>query len=114
MGFWQSGRERFKNTQLRQKRPAIVHINLVFAGPMESLAGQNLKTFEINSMPVIKLNVTLGKIVTDHADELDGAEEARGHGGMAGRAAEQTRVFSFRGLDGIEGGRADNEDAHGG
>src|SRR6266850_2761803 len=112
MRFRQSGGERFENTQFRQKRPAVIHIDLVFARPMEGLAWQNLETFEINPVSLIEPNVTLWKIVTHNADELDRAEEARGHGGMAGRAAEQTRIFCFRCFDGIEGGRTDNEDTH--
>jgi len=63
-------------------------------------------------LPLIQLDVFFGKILADNADQFDRRKKTRGHGGVAGRAAQQTRIFGFRGLDGIEGGGADNEYAH--
>ena len=71
---------------------------------MKRFAGQNLQAFEVNFVPPVKLEVFLRKILADDADQFDRAEKARGHGGMAGRAAEQARVFRVRSFDGIQRG----------
>ena len=60
---------------------------------MKRFAGQNLQAFEINFVPVIKLDVFFGEIVADDADQFHRAEKARRDRRMAGRAAEQARVF---------------------
>ena len=92
----QRGREGLEHAQLGQQRAAVVHVHLVFARPMKGFAGQNLQAFEVNFVPAIKLEVFLGKILADHADQFDRAEKARGDGGVAGRAAQQARVFRLR------------------
>jgi len=53
------------------------------------------------------------KVLAHDADQLHGREETGGDRGVAGRAAEQARVFAPGRFDGIEGGGADNENTHG-
>ena len=53
--------------------------------------------------------------VTDITNLARGAEQGESDGcdaGVTGRAAEQFRVFGFWGLDGIQGGGADDQHAH--
>ena len=75
---------------------------------MKRFAGQNLQAVEVNFVPAVKLEVFLREIVADDADQFDRAEKARGDGGMAGRAAEQARVFRVGSFDGIQRGGTDN------
>jgi len=105
--------ESLKDTKLGQQRPAIVHVDFVFAGPVKRFAGKNLQAFEINVMALVKLEVTFWKIVADDSDEFDWTEKAGGNRGVAGRTAQQTRIFSFWRFDRIEGSRANNQDTHG-
>ena len=112
MRLRQFGRERLKHAQLGQQRAAIVHVRLVFARPVKRFAGQNLQAFEINFVPVIKPDVFFGEIGADDANQFHRAEKARGDGGVAGRAAQQARIFRSRSLDGIQRRRTDNENAH--
>ncbi|SRR6266704_163489 len=113
VGLGQGRGEGFENAKLGEERATVVHVDLVLAGPMEGFAGQNLEAFEVNAMAVIELDVSPGKIVADNANEFDGTEETGSHGGMAGGAAEEARVLAFGSFDGVEGGRADDEDRHG-
>jgi hypothetical protein len=69
---------------------------------MEGFAGQNLEAVEVNFVPAVKLEVFLWKVVADNANQFDRAEKARGDGGMAGRAAEQARIFRVGSFDGIQ------------
>ena len=66
---------------------------------MKSLAGDPLQTIEVDLVPAVESNVTLGKIVPDDSDQFDRGKKAGGYGGMTGRAAEQARIFAFWGLD---------------
>ena len=79
---------------------------------MERFAGQDLQAGQVNLVPAVKLEVFFRKIVAHDADEFDRAEKARGHGGMAGRTAQQARIFRFGSLDGIQRGGTDNKNAH--
>src|SRR5215831_6875544 len=112
MSFGESRVERLEHAQFRQQRLAIVHIQLVFARPMESLAGQNLQTFQVNPMPFVELDVALREIVADNTDQLDRAEKTGRDRRMTGRAAKKAWVFSLRSPDGIQRGRTDNQHTH--
>jgi hypothetical protein len=79
---------------------------------VKGFAGKNLKAFEIDAMAFVKLDVVFGKIVADHSDEFDGTEKAGGDRGVTGGTAEQPWVFCFGSFDGIEGSRADYQNAH--
>src|SRR6185436_7354402 len=87
MGLRQSGSKRFKHPQFSNEGAPIVHVQFVLSGPMKGFAGQNLQAFEIDAMAFVKLQIALGKIVTNDADEIDRAKKARGHCGVAGRTA---------------------------
>src|SRR5256885_1677759 len=100
MRLRQRGSKSFKHAKLGQQRPAIVHVDFVFAGPMKSFPGKNLQPFEVNAMALIKLNVTLRKIIADDSDKFDRAEKTGRNGSMAGRTAQQTGIFRFWRFDG--------------
>ena len=108
MRLRQHGREGLEHAQLGQQRPAVVHVRLVFAGPVKRFSGQDLEAAQVNFVPAIKLDVFFRKILADNADQFDRREEARGDGGMAGGAAEQARVFPGGSFDGIECGGTDD------
>jgi hypothetical protein len=62
---------------------------------VKRFAGQNLQAFQVNFVPAIQLDVFFGEILADDADQFHRAKKARGDGGVAGRTAEQTRVFGL-------------------
>ena len=64
-------------------------------------------------MPAIQLNVALGEILADNSNQLDRGKKAGRNGGVTGRAAEQSRIFSFGRFYGIKGGGANDKHAHG-
>ena len=76
------------------------------------LAGQDLQTFEINAAAFVDFEVAARKIVADDSDKVYWAEETGGQGGVAGGAAEQARILALGGLDGIQRGRANNQNTH--
>jgi hypothetical protein len=79
---------------------------------VKGLAGDDLESFEVDLVFAIEAQVSLREILADHADELDGGKEARGHGGVAGRAAEEARVMGLGCFDGIQSRGADNKNTH--
>src|ERR1043166_1282828 len=100
--------ETFKHAQLSGEGAAVVHVQLVFAGPMEGFAGLDLESVKVDAMAAIELDVALGKVLPDDADELDGSEETGGDGGVTGGTAEEAGVLGMRGFDGVQGGGTDN------
>ena len=103
IGLRQARGERFEYAEFGLERAAIVHVQLIFAGPMECFAGRDLQTFEVDLVLFVERDVVLREIFTDDADEFDGREKARGDGGMTGGTAEQARVLRIRGANGIKG-----------
>ena len=59
-----------------------------------------------------KTKLTTEALVSELPEEKKEAPMPGGHGGMAGRTAQQARVFGLRSLDGVQGGGADDENAH--
>ena len=49
-----------------------------------------------------------GKSSPTTPTSFTGLKKARGDGGVAGRAAEQARIFGLRGFDGIQRGGTDD------
>lgn len=96
--------ESFKDAEFGDERAAIIHIDFVFAGPVEGFAGDDLETFEVDLMFAIEADIIFWEIVADNPDELDGGEKAGGDSGVAGGAAEKARVEGAGGFDGIQGG----------
>src|SRR5436190_18415006 len=112
MRFGQRRRKRFENPQLGQQGAAVVHVELVFAGPVESLAGENLQAVQLNAMPAVELDVSFREIFTDDANKFYRAEKAGGNCRVARGTAEQTRVFGFWGFNRIKGGRTNDQYTH--
>jgi len=71
-----------------------------------------LQALQINLSPLVELDVWFWKIVSDNPDDFYRAEETGSDGCVAGRAAEQARVLRLWCFDRIQGGRADNSNAH--
>ena len=112
MRVGQCGSEGFENPQLRQQRPAMIHIRLIFARPMKRFPRQDLQGLQIDAAAFVELQVPLGKILADDADQSHRAEKTGRYGSVAGGAAQKTRVFGFRSFDRVQRGRADNQNAH--
>jgi hypothetical protein len=72
------------------------------------LPGRSLEAGEVDAMPAVEREVFLGKIFAHTAHELNGGIEAGRHGGVAGGAAQQARVYLGGGFDGIQGGGTNN------
>ena len=104
--------ELLEHAQLGGERAAVVHVDLVFAGPVEGLARLDLEARQVDAVLLVERDILLGEILADHAHEVDRGEEAGRDGGVAGRAAEEPGIFGRGGLDGVECGGADDEDAH--
>ena len=60
---------------------------------MKRFARQHLQAFEVNFVPAIKLDVFLRKIFADDADQFHRRKKTRRDRRVAGRAAEQARIF---------------------
>src|SRR3989442_15841386 len=90
--------EALEYAQLSGEGAAVVHVQLVFSGPMEGLAGPELEAGEGNSMAAIELDIALGKVLPNDADELDRAEKTRGDGGVAGGNPQQGGGFGMGGF----------------
>ena len=108
----QCGRERLEHAQFGQQGAAIVHVYFVLAGPMKGFAGKYLEAGELDSVPLVKLDVRLGKIFSHDADQLYRTEKTGGNGRMAGGAAKQAGIFSGRGFDRIQRSGTNNKDTH--
>jgi len=100
--------ERFEHAQLGGESAAVVHVQFIFAGPMKRFAGQLLQTLKINAVAVVELDVFLGEILADDADEFYGREKTRRHRRMAAGTAEQPGIFRVRSFDGVQGGGTDD------
>ena len=105
-------RERLEHAQLRRERAALVHVHLVFARPVERLARLHLQAREVEPMALVERGVFLREILANDADEIHVAEKAGRDRRVAGGTAEQPRVGSLRGFDGIQRRRTDNQYAH--
>ena len=79
---------------------------------MKRFAGADLQALEVNVVPPVQVEIFPGEIVTDDPDQFDRAEKAGGHRRVAGRSTQQARILRVRSFDGIQRGRADNENAH--
>ena len=79
---------------------------------MERLSRRNLQTLEVDAVTAIKSDIALREIVADDANQLDRSEKTGGDGGMAGRTAEQARIFAVSRFDGVKRGGTNNENAH--
>jgi hypothetical protein len=74
---------------------------------MEGLAAELLQPVEIDAVLAIEVNVFARKIIAYRANEVGRGEKTRGHGGVAGGPAKESRIFRVRGFNGIKGGGAD-------
>ena len=108
----QRGQEGFEHAEFGGNCAAVIHVDLVFAGPMKGFAIRDFQSREVNAVAAVKLEVALGKIPAHDADEVDGGEEAGGDGRVAGGATEQARIAGLGGFDGVKGGGTDDQHAH--
>jgi hypothetical protein len=55
--------ERLEHAQFGQQRAAVVHVDLVFAGPVEGLARLDLQSRKVNAVLANQPDVTNGQAV---------------------------------------------------
>lgn len=93
---------------------ALVHVGVVFAGPGEGFAFGALNAGEVHAVVFQHLQVLLGEIMADDADEIDGAaEEGGGECGVGGGSAEEILGLCFGSFDMVDGDGAADDDAWG-
>jgi hypothetical protein len=71
-----------------------------------------LEAFEVDFVASIEREIRRGEVFADDANQSGWGKKAGGDGGMAGGAAEETRIFGVRSFNGIQGGRTDDQYAH--
>src|SRR4051794_7142780 len=91
---------------------AHVQVFMVFAPPVKGVAALALEALKVDTPAPEELDVLLGKILPDDADDPHGREEAGAHGEIGRRAAENALGRARRSLDRIERDGADYEYAH--
>ena len=112
IGGGQLRQELLQHAELGGDGAAVVHVDFVFAGPMERLAIGDFQPREVNAVTAVKVEVAFREIPAHDADEVDGREETGGDGGVTGGPAEQSRVAGLGGFDGVKRGGTDNHYAH--
>ena len=93
---------------------AVVHVLMVFARPGEGGLVGLFKRGEVDAIVGKHVEMLLGEVMADDANEVGGGLLARslgsGEGGKGGAAAEKVRFVSSRGFDVVDGDRAADED----
>lgn len=89
----------FEDAELGGECAAVVHVDLVFAGPVEGLAFEDLEAFEIDFVFFVEVQVFAWEVAADNANHFDGSKKAGGNSGVAGAAAEQAGIFRVRRFD---------------
>ncbi len=91
---------------------ALVHVGVVFARPGEGFVFRTLDAGEGDAVFFEHLEVILGEIMADDADEIDrAAEEGGGEGGVGGGTTEEVLGFCGGGFDVVDGDGAADDDA---
>src|SRR5581483_915658 len=93
-------------------RVAHVQIFVVPPAPMKRVAALALQALEIDAAAAEEIDVFVGKIPADDADDSHGGEEARAHGEVGRRSAQDALGGARWRLDRIESDGADDEYAH--
>jgi len=107
------GLEVLEHVQLGVKRLTRVEVPAVLALPEERLAaGDTLDVVDLGATGAQDRQLLLTEVVTDRADDVNLIEQRRGEREVGGRSAEHPRTLAERRLDGIEGDRTDDRDAH--
>ena len=90
---------------------AIVHVFMIFAGPREGIAFRALETMSRNIFRSEQIQVFLGKILANDADEMHRRGEITGSNPREGRGAtEEVFPFCDRSFDVIDGDRTADKD----
>ena len=107
------GLEVGEDVQVGEQGVRLVHVLLVVALPAEGEAIGPLEAFDVDLAVAEKLDMLFREVGTDDADHVDRAEEAGGHGGVGGRAAERVVDFAKGRAHRVEcDGPYDREFAH--
>ena len=101
-----------KNIQLHRAGLPGVHVPHVFSRPAKGLSRNNLQPVEVDAAAFQKLDVLLGKILTDNSDQVDRTEIRCCDSPVGGRAAQEIGMLLHLSLDVVEGYGTDNEDGH--
>src|SRR3990172_5496491 len=88
---------------MQLQRIAHVDVLVVAPAPMKSLALFALYSFDVDVAPFEKLQVVIGKIIADDADDPDRRKKTRRQGKIRRRTAENPLRRARWRFDGIEG-----------
>jgi len=102
-----------EHVQLDAAGIARIEVPMIFAGPAEGLAFDDLQSGEVDVAACEIIDVFLWEIVSDDAHEVYAGEETGADRSVTGRAAEQVGVFGDGSLDGVECDGTYNENGHG-
>ena len=97
-----------EDIQCDRTRLANIQVPHVFARPAEGFSGNNLQAGKVDIALLEEFDVFVWKILADDSHEVHGAVEACGHASIRGGASQEVLMLLERGLDVIEGDRADN------
>ncbi len=96
--------ELFKYVEVATERFSLIQIVEVFAGPAKSLAaGDHFESLGTHSPIAQQLMPLLGKVLSDHTDQLDLPEQSRRQREMYRRSSEGIFDEAIGSLDRIEG-----------
>src|SRR4029077_7512083 len=101
--FGQYRREMLKDIQGDRTRLADVQVPHVFPRPAAGFPGNDLEPGEVNVAWFEKLEVLLGKILTNDSHQIHRAVEACRHASIRRGTSQQVSMFLKRGLNVIEG-----------
>src|SRR5206468_1286105 len=101
-----------KDVQVQLQGVAHVDVLVISPAPVKSIAPFALDSFEIDPALGKKLEVLLGKILTDDPDDTNRSKKTRRQREVGSRTAQDPLCGAEGSFDGIECHRADNQNAH--
>src|ERR1051325_11249436 len=97
---------------MKLQRVAHVDVFMIASAPVKGVAFVALKTLKIDLPLIESLDVILGKILTDNANDPHRSEKTRTEREVRSRAAEDALGRAERRLDRIECHGTDDENTH--
>src|SRR5262249_31436481 len=88
IGIGQIGDEAREDVQMELDGVAHVQIFVVTPAPVKSVAAFPLEALKVNAAAAEQIEIFIGKILADDADDSHGRKEARAHGEIGRRAAQ--------------------------
>src|SRR5262249_36624497 len=102
--------ERSEDAQLSIKRPGLIHVLTVLAGPEETLPFLVHNSARINLMIAKNLFFLFGEVLAHHSHHTHLSEKAGGKREVGRCSSKDSVYMTVRSLDGIEGDRANHQE----